>query len=272
MLSEWGYLYFMFGLHLGYAELDLETYRKANTGLRKSRDVQIEPNNPIISALKGQLETISKLEKLPELGALPAAIVHLRVKIVAASQPNRLRAPTLYVEELLEQITRIKNDFIYVLDHRLFYAVPHDLTEFYGQAALFGEAVAKKFPAASNDLEWAGNCLALGQPTACVMHLNRAMEIALHRLAKKLGVPVDAKDNMGSILGKMTEPIKLMPDKKPAQKRRKEMWAECRTNLYHVKMAWRDPAHHGKRNYDDKQARDIMERVSGFMSQLATLL
>jgi hypothetical protein len=111
-----------------------------------------------------------------------------------------------------------------------------------------------------------------GQPTACVLHLNRAMEIAIHRLAKKLKVPVDAKDNMGSMLGAMTDPIKKLPDRKPSEKRKKELWAECRTNLYHVKMAWRDPAHHGKQSYDDTQARDIMDRVRGFMQQLATLL
>jgi hypothetical protein len=77
---------------------------------------------------------------------------------------------------------------------------------------------------------------------------------------------------MGAVLGNMTEPIKQMPDKTETQKRKKELWAECRTNLYHVKMAWRDPAHHGKQDYKEEQALDIIQRVSNFMQQLATLL
>jgi hypothetical protein len=113
--------------------------------------------------------------------------------------------------------------------------------------------------------------VALGESTACVMHLNRAMEIAIHRIARKLHETPDAKDNMGSMLGKMTEPIKNLPDKTEAQKRKKEKWAECRTNLYHVKMACRDPSSHGKQSYDYIQAHDILDRVRGFMQQLATL-
>jgi hypothetical protein len=98
------------------------------------------------------------------------------------------------------------------------------------------------------------------------------MEMAIHRLATNLFIKPLATDNMGSILGKMTDPIKALPDKSEAQKRKKEKWAECRTNLYHVKMAWRDPGAHGKQTYDDKQARDIIKRVEDFMQQLATLL
>jgi hypothetical protein len=39
-----------------------------------------------------------------------------------------------------------------------------------------------------------------------------------------------------------------------------------------VKTAWRDPSSHGKQSYDGTQARDIFERVKGFMQPLATLL
>jgi hypothetical protein len=63
-----------------------------------------------------------------------------------------------------------------------------------------------------------------------------------------------------------------MADKTETEKRKKEKWAECRTNLYHVKMAWRDPSSHGKQSYDATQALDIFERVRGFLQQLATLL
>jgi hypothetical protein len=163
-------------------------------------------------------------------------------------------------------------DFRLVLSKHRFYYLQHSISSFYGKPNLFGDAVVKKFPKAQSDIERAGNCLALGEPTACVLHLSRAMEIATRRLAKKLGVTLDAKDSWGMVLGKMTQPIKDLPDKTDSQKRKKERWAECRANLYHVKMAWRDPGAHGKQSYDGKDALDFMKRVKDFTQQLATLL
>jgi hypothetical protein len=99
------------------------------------------------------------------------------------------------------------------------------------------------------------------------------MEIALRRIAGKLkGVTIGPKDTMGDVLRHMAQPIKDLPAQTYAQKRKKEKWAECVLNLSHVKSAWRDPGAHGKQSYDDKQARQVFERVREFMQQLATLL
>jgi hypothetical protein len=208
-------------------------------------------------------------DHLDELAPVPLQLEVLRNKIVNSRKPHQL---VIYTNDILDDVRLILNNLRAILSGQKFYHLPHSLSRFYGNPLLFGDAVAKKFPEASGDIERAGNCLALGEPTACVMHLNRAMEIAVRRLAKKLGVTINAKDNMGAVLGNMTEPIKQMPDKTETQKRKKELWAECRTNLYHVKMAWRDPAHHGKQDYKEEQALDIIQRVSNFMQQLATLL
>lgn len=70
----------------------------------------------------------------------------------------------------------------------------------------------------------------------------------------------------------MSQPIHDLPEHTEKLKRKKEMWSECRSNLFHVKNAWRDPSSHGKVNYSEKEALDIIERVKGFMQQLATLL
>jgi hypothetical protein len=269
MLNEWGYKYLVIGAALGHMEMSLRVYVTLEERSERDRGFTRMPNDHDVAS-----ETLAKCSEIEsflngqELGAIPNNVAALRAKITSAQKNKR----DLHANDLLRDIDRIRNDFLYILHRRLFYSLKPDLHEFYGKSALFGEAVALKFPAARNDIEWAGNCLALGQPTACVLHLNRAMEIAIHRLARKLKVTLNAKDNMGSMLGNMTEPIKNLPDKTEAQKRRKEKWAECRTNLYHVKMAWRDPAHHGKQSYDDTQARDILVRVKGFMQQLATLL
>ena len=91
--------------------------------------------------------------------------------------------------------SELQNDFRYLLKKKTFYSMPPGLLNYYSQPQLFGAAVAKKFPDARADIESAGNCYAFGEPTACVLHLNRAMEIATRRLAKKLKITPNAKDS-----------------------------------------------------------------------------
>jgi hypothetical protein len=69
----------------------------------------------------------------------------------------------------------------------------------------------------------------------------------------------------------VTQGIEALPERNEKEKRKKTLWSECRVNLYHVKMAWRDDSMHGKVTYDERQARDVFDRVSAFMQQLATL-
>lgn len=263
MLNTWGYFHFYAGAGLAYAELDLIVHRRLKLG-----SSTIEVKDPAIEALDAHCDQIIQLSETQDLGPIAGNAALIKSKIAEARKPP---ARKLRTEIILDDVKRLKSDFSYVLAHRQFYYVRPDLVKYYGKPELFGAAIARKFKNARHDIERAGNCLALGEPTACVLHLNRVMEIAIHRLARRLGITPDAKDNMGSMLGKMTEPIRQLPDKTEAQKRKKEKWAECRTNLYHVKMAWRDPSSHGKQSYDDKEAADIFKRVQDFMQQLATL-
>jgi len=214
MLSNWGYLYFHIGQGLGYAELDLQKYRAATAapiGVASPTPSTIESHNPIIAALYGHLSTIGRMVEFQELGTIPRDAETLKAKIDGTRKKNPLAL--LFVDEILSDVQRLQNDFRYILEKRKFYSISPELVEHYGKPELFGVAVTKRFSKASDDIESAGNCLALGEPTACVLHLNRAMEIAIHGLARKLHIIPDAKDNMGSILRKMTEPINILPDK-----------------------------------------------------------
>ena len=136
---------------------------------------------------------------------------------------------------------------------------------------LFGEAVAKKFKDAAYDIQKAGNCMALQQPTACVLHLMRVMEVALRVLGKKLKVKISPKATIGQILNDIDPKIKAMPETTEAQKRKRERWAEARTNLFHVKQAWRNKSAHGKERYTRPHAHEIFAAVKVFAAHLATL-
>jgi len=204
-----------------------------------------------------------------ELAPIPFNLELLTNKLVNSRKPNHLE---IYTNDILEDVRRILNDFRALLASHKFYYLPQSLSRFYGDPLLFGEAIAKKFPAACEDIERAGNCLALGEATACVLHLNRVMEIAVRKLARKLKFEPKPKDTFGSVLRDMAPKIDALPDHTEKLKRKKEKWSECRTNLYHVKNAWRDPSSHGKVSYSEKEALDIITRVKDFTQQLATLL
>ena len=93
--------------------------------------------------------------------------------------------PTQLVQAIEILIDRIAD----VLEGEQFLYIPASLVNLDTEKTLFGQAVESTFPAASEDIESAAKCLAIGQQTAAVFHLMRAMECAVGALATKLGIP-----------------------------------------------------------------------------------
>jgi hypothetical protein len=269
MLDHWGYRYLSIATELSYIEMSLDVH----LGLvgdtpTAQRNSDLQSDDKATAWLLEKCQIIEGYLSDQELGPIPSNLTAVMAGIIAA----RNHQQPLYAIDLIREVQRLKNDLRLILSNRFFYSLRPECNELYGKPALFGERVAKKFPKAADDIEWAGNCLALGQPTACVLHLDRAMEIAMRKLVAKLKLTPNAKATMGKILADMEAPINRMPDLKELDKRKKEEWSECRINLRHVKSAWRDPTSHGKKSYDEKQARQVFDRVKEFMQQLATLL
>ena len=216
--------------------------------------------------LNRSIELIQELSHLSELYPIVKDTKKLYNKI-SAIKPLR----HLVTVELILRVRELNNDFQEVLSERQFYYLRQDLVKFYGNPELFGVFVAKKFRQASADLEHAGNCLALGESTACVLHLVRAMERILKVVSRKLKVVINPRDTWGMILNNMDGKIQKLPETNVRLKRKKAMWSECCANLYHLKQAWRDEAAHTNRFYDEREARQILEAFRVFMGQLATL-
>jgi len=179
---------------------------------------------------------------------------------------NRVR-----IEDVKGAASHLKYRLFDELENEHYLQVDRREVQFYDQDALFGIAASKKFRKASYDIKNAGNCLALQQPTASVLHLNRALEVTLRHLGRRLKVPIRPKDTFGKILNNIDPKINAMPEKTEAQKRRRERWAEARANLFHVKQAWRDNSMHPKTSYSRQHAYDIFVAVRTFIAHLATL-
>jgi len=69
------------------------------------------------------------------------------------------------------------------MTRHLYFLVPENRKGLYYQddRPLFGEAVANAIPNSTVEIAEAGRCFALERWTACVFHLMRAVELALHK-------------------------------------------------------------------------------------------
>ena len=170
-------------------------------------------------------------------------------------------------QAIVHLMSRLKDD----LSLQKFYRVNPEDVSLYGSENLFGDAVAAKFRDAAEDIQNAGNCVALGQGTACVFHLMRAMEIAVRKLGARLKITITPQSTWRNMTSQMDSKILKMPDKTEAQKRKKNELEAARTNLHHVGSVWRNNTMHPATSYTPSQARDVMHAVRIFMVDLAAL-
>jgi hypothetical protein len=197
---------------------------------------------------------------------MPTVIAEMdRIMILVG--PNTF-APRLGISQAINHLlSRVKDDLMLQNFYRV---APQDLP-LYNRTDLFGELVAKRFKDAVADIQNAGSCLALGQGTACVFHLMRAMEIVVRKLGKRLKITITPQATWRLMTGHMDDQIKKMPESTEKLKRKKEEWLGARTNLHHVGAVWRNSTMHPANSYTVSQARDVMSAVRVFMTALANL-
>jgi len=177
-------------------------------------------------------------------------------------------APRLGISQaIVHLLSRVKDE----LERQHFFRVAQEDVQLYGRADLYGEPVAKKFRGAGEDIRNAGNCVALGQATAGVFHLMRAMEIAVRQLGKRLKITITPQTTWRQMTGLMDHKIKKMPENSERLKRKKNDWEAARANLHHVGSVWRNNTMHPTTSYTRSQARDILNAVRVFMVSLAEL-
>lgn len=152
---------------------------------------------------------------------------------------------------------------------RLMFVMPSKHAGFYAAGSHFGDAVDNAFPSASQEIVDAARCRALGQWTACVLHLMRALEPVLNALAGYVGVQPD--QNWNTSLNQID--AKLRAFSKANDSAEAEQWAsEASAHLRTVKNAWRNHAVHGRDRYNEDEAIAIFDNVRFLMTTLARQL
>lgn len=155
---------------------------------------------------------------------------------------------------------------------RTLFVLSDQEAKWYRTTEPFGAEVSAKFLDSREDLEEAAKCLALDRGTACVMHLMRAMEIALHTLATKLKAKFKASDDWDTILKEIDSIVNPWPTGTKAEISRKDQYREINSTLTSVKRAWRHPSAHARFNATPEIARDIFGAVKGFMVQMTEVM
>lgn len=170
-------------------------------------------------------------------------------------------------------ILQVMNTMRFEMDSALFMHIGgSEAAVFANGSSLFGEIILKFGPDAKEDVDEAAKCMVVGRFTACVFHLMRAMERAVHVVGDQIGVTIKDQHGRyrtwGSIAGDMNREVGAMQKGSPERER----WAEVASLLHNVNEAWRNPTNHPKRTYTEEQCREVFAAVAGFMRRLASVV
>lgn len=169
------------------------------------------------------------------------------------------------VSVLIAMVANFVGEIQSEISEHIFFRIPVEEKPFYDEVQL-STAAMDAFPSAVTEVDNAGKCFALDQPTAAVMHLMRALEIPLAALASALDITL-TNANWQTVINECEREIKALGSKVD-----KEFYSEAATNFLYFKNAWRNHAMHGRDTYDKRQAFDILQHVGGFMKHLSNRL
>jgi hypothetical protein len=186
-------------------------------------------------------------------------------------------------EDLEDQVCFIVNDPSTI---RRFFKVQHyevfdaDILIPLGADELFDPSVAARFPACVDDIEQAARCFISNRYTACVFHLMRVVEVAVHKVAKLCG-STDPKASWGANLDRV-EKIVLrtkFEDVDPLIKPHRPLLEKLLPEMQAIQRAWRNKVSHVEdkiipieARIDEEVANEIMVAVQSFMRDLSKQL
>jgi len=135
------------------------------------------------------------------------------------------------------------------------------------KSPLFGDEIENKLASISYDISESGKCLGLRRPTASVFHLMRIMETGVQKFGDLLGIQLANEKVWQVILDQINAEIRKLGKTDDAK-----TFASISSNLYNVKLAWRNEAMHPNATYTPEDAEAIFVAVRNFMRELCSIL
>jgi len=187
---------------------------------------------------------------------------------------NRFEHKPLQTSEVSGLVTALARRMIDEVQRQTCAVIPVEDSKYYNQVQLFGEAVGLKFPTAAPDIKAAGNAYATDNPTACVMHCMRVLELGLGALAKRFRVSFHFS-NWDKVIGQIEKKIKEIETRKRKPKdwrSDRQFYSEAALHFRFLKDAWRNYVMHVHESYDKASALTVMNHVHEFMAHVAERL
>jgi len=179
-------------------------------------------------------------------------------------------------KELKALIDELKNRLRDELTQSHFMHIPNRNVEYYQSGLPFGKEATRKFPKATEDIDEAAKCFAVGRNTVCVFHLMRVMELGVQSLGKKLGISKPTEKEWQAILNDVNGAIKKLSNPPTPitakQKKARNGYAQAAVYLENVKNAWRNDVMHPKATYTNEEAEEVFRTVKVYMQYLAKIL
>jgi hypothetical protein len=181
------------------------------------------------------------------------------------------------VANFKREIKALRKNIELELDKRKFVSVALEHVKYFEQDKLFGDVVYEKFDQAREDIEDAGNCMAVGLPNACVFHLMRVAEIGLRYIAAKVGVKLTDKGKpqpveyatwdkvIDGIQSKIAQARTLPQGPRKAGKL--SFFSEAAEQCSYIKEI-RNEVSHTRKRYNENEALGAMQRIKSFMELL----
>ena len=225
--------------------------------LKLVEDMLTTPESPLknegtLSFIEDEVKKLHEqlLELNLNLSAKEASRLRFGLTNISLDEPEVWSG---YFKKHSEQLRVIVAD---ELEGKAIYYVS-DHVNLLSDSPLFGDKVDGAFPSAQYDISEAGRCLALRRSTACVVHLMRALEVALASLANVLGRSMTTQ-TWNTTLNVLETEIRSRDKKTLGEKWREEdeqFFAEAATHFRLIKNAWRNHAAHAKAKYTDEEAK-----------------
>jgi hypothetical protein len=182
--------------------------------------------------------------------------------------------PTYKISSALADLQSLEETVVNEISTSIFYNISFHKAAFFENVRLFGENVFDKFPSANFDIEEAGKCFATARYTACVMHLQRVLEVGLKGYSKYFGINLTAQPAWQNILDQTAKQIKDRNDRNNVNvnwnaEEEKQFCEGVQPFLVAVKTAWRNPSMHADKTYTEEVAQEIFNSIKSFMRNLA---
>jgi len=262
----------MINFNIGHylAALRLVTQEIHQAGFRIDRDGErallMEDGRARIAQNLGYVTKVANDLDLPT--------VHNRVeRIMTLMRLNRQVLCSDIANEMNILLEAFEDDvkFLYL------YAYPRDKAKMFLSSRSEWGAAITAFPAIEAEVAEASDLFAQGHNTACVFYCMRILEHGLKAFAADVGQTFDTQQ-WGAIIGAIEGSIKSIRDNgiagldKAQKDARLQFLSEAAKDFAYFKDGWRNYVSHGKANYNDADARGVLEHTKTFMNHLGTRL